>query len=309
MNLSIHNEDKCLFVSTIGLALCADQKPTYIGRQIQYHFNYDNQPNEIVYVKSCHLIPFSMQELDKFRNPIIIITNNDDVMFPSDIIQQYKPAFDKLISEQVSHIFCQNCDVVNHPKISAIPIGIDYHTLNWESNYEWGTGGRLALEQEKELIEIRKMMKPIKDCDPTKIITNFQLAMTDPPRRREARMPIYECLKDKPWMTWLPKQPRADFWKSCKDIVFVISPQGNAVDCHRTIEVLCLGKIPIIEDHPLNVVYEKLPVWIIKDWKEFASLTEEDFKKKHQEFVDNWSTYDWKHITLHYWKNKIRSMK
>ena len=48
--------------------------------------------------------------------------------------------------------------------------------------------------------------------------------MHDPPRRREARLPIYELLKDKHWMTWLPKQTRDNFWKSCKDIVFVISP-------------------------------------------------------------------------------------
>ena len=122
----------------------------------------------------------------------------------------------------------------------------------------------------EKLLEHNKVLKifsqnNILNHDPL-AITNFHLAMSGPPRRREFRNPIYNILKDKNCVIWLSKQIRSKFWKNMNDYTFVICPFGNGLDTHRAWEVLCLGRIPIIEKSGLNKVYENLPVVEVSDW-------------------------------------------
>src|ERR1700722_11865528 len=58
---------------------------------------------------------------------------------------------------------------------------------------------------------------------------------------------------------------------------FVLSPQGNGLDCHRTWEALYMGCIPIVKNSLLNDLYEDLPVVIVDDW---AEVTEEFLNAK-----------------------------
>ena len=52
---------------------------------------------------------------------------------------------------------------------------------------------------------------------------------------------------------------------------FVISPEGNGIDCHRHYEALMAGCIPIIEDNPqIREKYRGCPILYTKDYSELS---------------------------------------
>jgi hypothetical protein len=52
---------------------------------------------------------------------------------------------------------------------------------------------------------------------------------------------------------------------------FVISPEGNGIDCHRHYEALLAGCIPIVEDHPgIREKYKGCPILYTKDYSEIT---------------------------------------
>ncbi len=304
MNPSEQNEDQCYYVSTCGLSLACKLKPIYYGRQLKYDYNdkfNTVEHGDLVYVHCRDLVALVFN-LNKFVKPICIVVNGDDNLFPHDYPQH---VIDELTTnKKCVALFSQNNCLIDHPKFKHIPIGLDYHTLNWEkNNHLWGKTGQTAKQQEIILQACVKKMKPIQDTNPLDIITNFHLAMDNPPRRAALRKPIYDILtKIQPkWIRWLPEQTRMDFWLSCNNSSFVLCPPGNGYDTHRAWEVLCLGRIPIIQDLSINKVYEGLPVWIIKDWEEFAKLSDSQITSKFCEFVKDWNNYDWSRLSLKYW--------
>ena len=305
---STHDEDQCHYVSTVGLSLVTDQRTVYYSRQEQYPFNFDNEVNDTVFVKSTHLIQFTQQALPRFKHPIILVTNGDDVTFPLDLP---KDVFETLKnSPKVTAVFAQNNWAGMHHKFRSIPIGIDYHTLNWErGTHDWGTTGQLASQQETRLVAIKSTFPPIRETNPNKVVTNFHLAMSNPPRRRQIRERVWDVLQHVKSMVWLPQQTREEFWTSLRDCAFVLCPHGNGMDTHRAWEVLTLGRIPIVQALPINEVYKNLPVWEVTQWGSFATLTEADLRAKFDEFVAKWDTFEWERLTLKWWKEEFQRMK
>lgn len=65
---------------------------------------------------------------------------------------------------------------------------------------------------------------------------------------------------------------------------FIISPEGNGIDCHRHYEALMAGAIPIVEDNPLiREKYKGCPILYTKDYSE---ITEEYLQQKYNEMID-----------------------
>jgi hypothetical protein len=84
---------------------------------------------------------------------------------------------------------------------------------------------------------------------------------------------------------------------------FVLSPQGNGIDCHRTWEALCIGCIPIVKSSGINSLFEDMPVWIVNDW---TDVTEENMGKVLEDFKTRSFNYD--KLTLKYWQSKINGV-
>jgi hypothetical protein len=75
---------------------------------------------------------------------------------------------------------------------------------------------------------------------------------------------------------------------------FVISPEGNGIDCHRHYEALLAGCIPIIEHNPLiEEKYKGLPILYTTDYSE---ITEEYLNKRYDEMID--TTYDFSRLFI-----------
>lgn len=64
------------------------------------------------------------------------------------------------------------------------------------------------------------------------------------------------------------------YWQHLRNSKFVVSPEGNGVDCHRTYEALIAGCIPIVErahERHLRYVYGDVPLLFTTDYSEITS--------------------------------------
>ena len=75
---------------------------------------------------------------------------------------------------------------------------------------------------------------------------------------------------------------------------FVISPEGNGIDCHRHYEALMAGCIPIIEEHEgIQEKYKGCPVLWTKDYSE---ITPAYLEQKYEEMIK--VPYDFRRLLL-----------
>jgi hypothetical protein len=301
------DETKCLFVSTRGLSKSCDMFPSWDSNDRitgLTNFTFNNSYGCSIYLHFDMVEPFINMYLDKMSQPFVLVSGNSDHSCPVDF-----PSAEKLLnSDKLICWYSQNV-VIEHPKIKHIPIGLDYHTLSFNrGKHDWCDTVTPVTPKDQEIIlkEIRKNMKPLNQCSGA--CTNFHLCMDGPIRRLNYRVPLYNKLKDKTCITWLPKQTREDFWKTLNDYAFCLSPKGNGEDCHRTWEILSLGRIPIIERSVLNHVFEGLPIVEVEDWSIISDVW---LKQKHADILFKFHNKEYKveRLLLTYWKNIFNSHK
>lgn len=88
-----------------------------------------------------------------------------------------------------------------------------------------------------------------------------------------------------------------EYFISLPKYKFVISPEGNGVDCHRHYEALIAGCIPIMESNLLTMQkYKGLPVLYTKDYSE---ITREYLESIYESFLN--TTYDFSSLFLNYY--------
>lgn len=86
------------------------------------------------------------------------------------------------------------------------------------------------------------------------------------------------------------------YYASLPHYKFVISPEGNGIDCHRHYEALLVGTIPIVEDRPeVREKYAGCPVLYTKDYSE---ITPAYLNEKYAEMID--MTYDFSRL---FWRS------
>ena len=87
------------------------------------------------------------------------------------------------------------------------------------------------------------------------------------------------------------------YFRSLPNYKFVISPEGNGIDCHRHYEAIIAGCIPIIEDNPMvREKYAGLPVLYTKDYSE---ITNEYLTSVYDTMIN--TRYDFSKVFLNYY--------
>ena len=251
-----------------------------------------------IYVCSSAIPNFINTLLNKINIPFILVSGDCDESIPNDIFPS-KELFDRFISNKnLIHWLCQNYVGPYHPKITLMPIGLDYHTMTLSNM--WGPIANPS-NQEASLQSLKNSSKPFYERQ-IKCYANFHFFMTTKfgYDRKDALHNIPSNL-----VYYEPhKVERLQTWKKQINYAFVISPHGNGLDCHRTWEALVLGCIPIVKTSSIDSLYDELPVLIVKDWKE---VTQELLNKKIEEFKHK--AYNYEKLTLQYWVQKINSSK
>jgi hypothetical protein len=65
----------------------------------------------------------------------------------------------------------------------------------------------------------------------------------------------------------------SDYFQSLASYKFVISPEGNGIDCHRHYEALVAGCIPVIERNPfIEEKYKGCPILWTTDYSEITPM-------------------------------------
>jgi hypothetical protein len=205
--------------------------------------------------------------------PIIIITHN------SDTIIDFSPP------GNVFKWFSQNVNII-HDRIESIPIGLE--------NNRWFTP---ISKKEKLFAKLNKE----KTCR-NLVYMNHKIETNS-----AKRLPVYELLMDKPWVTTRMGTNGVlyeDYIDNIYNHKFVICPEGNGMDTHRVWECLYLNTIPIQIRSINNQYYTDLPICFVDKWEELT----EDFLLREYKRISS-QRWNLDKLNFNYWKSKILSSR
>ena len=303
INASIYNtmintdEAKCIYVSSHGIMKSCNVYSCYNNNNNEL-VGYDETKlfeNCSIYVSNNAINKFAKQ-IKNIKYKFYLVSGDSDLTCPTDLFDSDKDFIDFIESDKIIHWYSQNC-ISLHKKITSIPIGMDYHTLAKTTKH--ATGNMMsATEQEKNLITIKNKSQPFWDRI-IKCYINFSFTWKD----AKFGYDRYNAMKMIPSNLTIIENKFVTRDITHNNMIkysFIISPLGNGLDCHRTWEGLILGCIVIVKTSPLDILYEDLPVLIVKDWNEINIKLLEDtiIKFKNTKF-----NYD--RLLLKYWSNKF----
>ncbi|MCR5614444.1 hypothetical protein [Treponema sp.] len=232
----------------------------------------------LVFVSSWKLEKFNEEVLLKINRPFVLLTHQGDVNIKSELHKEI------LKNKYLVHWFAQNCELTSK-KITPLPIGL-------EDRWRHNAG---ALKDFKKGKYKNNVKQP-------KIIFGFSIN-TNP----ESRAPCYMALcKNKNAQQIYRPLTCHLYRRKLSKYMFVASPAGNGLDCHRTWEAIYLGVVPIVESNSMNRYFKSLglPMVLIDKtkWNELAKWTPEIMTKK---FESEWEKADTKAMWLDYWVERI----
>ena len=216
-------------------------------------------------------------EIQIYPNPKqrIWITGMSDYTIRLENAMQFDGLYDKWYAINVSY---------KHPKIQAIPLGINTHTEG-------------CAEQEQQLYKISNTSVPMSD---KLAYMNFNAY-----NWLAERAFIHYQYENTPWVTFHvnKKLPYKEYCENVKAHKFTFCPRGNGPDTHRLWESIYLGSIPIVLDYPeMEPFFEKLPVLKVKSWLKIT----DDFLEMEYERIHE-TEYDFSMMRFGYWKDLILS--
>ena len=302
----MNSEKNCYFVSSRGIAFNCEVYPKNILSDTK-SFNVEDYKNikngDKVYVVSSVLKEFVTKifpSIVKNNICITLVTGACVISVPNELSKIHKFDYIKFVKNNKKYIhrwYTQNCDILNDEDIKVIPLGLDYHTLQKYKSHEWGVG-KSALEQEKDLLNIRDLSKN----ESKKIMTFSYYHFVLFNRHNRDRYLANEHLRNKSFNVFLKhKMKRNDTWREQVKYYFVISPHGNGLDCHRTWEALALGCIPILKTSTLNSLFNDLPVLIVDNWSDINEKLLIDTLSKF-----NKKEFNLDKLSLKYWSDYIK---
>jgi hypothetical protein len=265
--------------------------------------DFSDDPFMIDQIKKSNIITctqFQLRHLIKYLPEIqqnfVLVTTNCDYSAPNDIFGgsdlkstiAVKNAI--LMNPFLQMWFTNNADEI-HPKITPIPLGIDWHTPQIH-----GCRNDIAfLHELYEDFKTRQFKKiPLLENRKQKIAITFANSLLDNAtkiipmsssklRLRESRRFCLQKLQELKVINSeiIPfTKDRIQFWSKLKDYCFVASPHGVGEDCHRTYEALAIGCIVIVQckrESGMRPLFEEMRdqgirIMIVESW---ANVTTE----------------------------------
>jgi len=252
-------------------------------------------PGKTIYVCTEALIQFATHFFPKIKSSFVLVSGDSDKSVNQHLL--HEPAISAMVSnELLLSWFAQNLTVM-HPKLVQMPIGLDYHTM-WERPGSWGISSISGIAQEQTLFNI----------------------FNDSPAFNERYLNAY-C-NWKPVPGWGDREDcyskidrsiclfesssisRRSTWQRQSEFMYVISPEGIGMDCHRTWEAIMLGCIPIIKRNALSSMYAELPVLIVEDWSDVTPQTLSNHSVVATEQKFNFSS-----LFKEHWTNRFNDVK
>jgi hypothetical protein len=252
---------------------------------------HKDRPN-IVYTHTMYVGSLFELLQDFLQYQFVVITHNSD----NRISLNYRSCSPAIYTTLDG--FGQNVDYFNLPsnvimwftknvncfdrRIEAIPIGLE--------NDMWFP----EISKKKKIEDKLKEPHSYKNL----VYMNFNIN-TNPAKRQEC----YNYFKDFPWVTVDMKANGSGFDSYIDNLYnhkFVLCPEGNGIDTHRTWETLYLGSVPIEIGNENNRFWSDLPMVTVRNWQE---VTVEYLAKRLDQMIEVEPNTEY--LDFQYWKNKI----
>lgn len=197
----------------------------------------------------------------------IIFCNLEDSPIDSDI--------ENKIPKNVLSIYAANA-IYNNDKVKPFPYGI---------------------QRKFHLNDFRKeiMSQVIHDNTPAQKLLYINHNENTNPIERKG---IKELFVNKNWST--VNEANLDyiqFISMIKYHKFMISPEGNAIDCHRSWEILYLKRVPVMKKHPyFEKLFKGFPVLFVDSYSDIT----EDFLLKNEHLYKQALNLDIQDLNLNY---------
>lgn len=236
-----------------------------------------------IFICSSYLERFQDEILPLLDKPFTLISHNSDQNIDSRFLKITE-------SPYLKKWLAQNCTdeiLKASPKVEPLPIGLENQRFHNAGNTK--SFKRLIAQIKKGKIKKR-----------AKVLVALNLA-TNP----DERFSCYRAFWKKPvTLEMMSFTSSENYRKIAAECMFVASPAGNGLDCHRTWEAMYLGAVPLVNDNAMNRFFAGLglPLICVKDWNEFASKTEAELTELYKTTTSN---ADNSALWLDFWEKKI----
>jgi hypothetical protein len=182
-------------------------------------------------------------DLRRAAKGMTVLVHNGDVLPDDSVFARLLEAFESVHTVNIT-------PELESMGVGALPIGIE--------NLHWGRNG---------LLEYFPLPGQVEDLPPLpsrrNLIFGSFRSVTNPQEREPLQRRVIET-----GMTWHdPAGSPEAYFQELRDSVFVLSPRGNGLDCHRTWEALYCGAIPVVTQGTLSrTLTDALPILVVDSW-------------------------------------------
>ena len=256
---------------------CSHPYLTGMGLRNRCHLIYDEfqkdpankitQDNQVIFVKADLIYDFFINVAKDICFKFKLITHNSDFSINQNHITL-------LNYSNLTKWYAQNVDIC-HPKLISVPIGI--------ANARWDHGN-VATFREVECLHTKK--------------TNLLYCNFDTSTNQANRSQLYNQFINQDFAHVSQRKTFKEYLIDLKSSSYVLSPNGNGIDCHRLWETLLMGSIPVVENSINISFYKHLPILIVDEWQQ----VNEQFLRENLDQFQNTTPQE---CYLDYWIKKI----
>lgn len=229
----------------------------------------------VVFVAATRLREFADVVLPRICEPFVLITHQGDTNIDATFA-------DVAEHPKVSRWFAQNC-LLEHPKVTPLPIGL-------EDRWRHNNGAYRAFKRYSD----KKIIKKPRIAFAFSIGTNV-----------ERRLACYRAMSYCQAADELVQPLNSSIYrKLSREYMFIASPPGNGLDCHRTWEAMYMGCVPIVERSYMTEYFfnHDLPLLLVDDWEEVVAWDEDELRLKYDHVMAK-SSKD--ALYFNYWEKTI----
>jgi hypothetical protein len=289
-------EQLAIFISSRGiLKSCASHNEVPFSSEpcIDDGLLKHHRSGNSIYVCTDALRNFCENFLPHLHEPFVLISGDSDAAISEPFIAE--PAIATILENTyLLRWYAQNLST-HHTKLFHLPIGLDYHTM-WERPGLWGASAISPIAQEN-VLQNMLAFSPQFNQRRLAAYCNWHFAIGRGTRQ--------ECLEKSEKSVCLYEThavPRDSTWQRQAECMFVLSPEGAGMDCHRTWEALLLGCIPIIKRNALSGLFADLPAMIVDDWQQVHRETMVDYIRALPD-----RKFDFSSLFRDYWMRSIHT--
>jgi len=230
---------------------------------------------------------------ERIRNTLVYVYNNLFKFYNINYIMSLKKWQNKIKQTNELLYNCSEFEKENDEWVK-FPIGMGWSFINYNKNNFVGEHSKLVL----------CAINPTTDQIRRPYMTNRKKILNTLEKNNIKNVYLHST----------------EYFDILSDYKFIISPEGNGIDCHRHYEALIYGCIPIVEDNPLTrEKYNNLPILFTNDYSEITEkyLTEMYDEMLNREYVftklflNNYNEEEQNQIKNNgnYWSQKLSGKK